>query len=50
MKRQFVAVLAALTILVLLLSPALAVAESAPVEATRTTQIVARFATVEEGQ
>jgi hypothetical protein len=50
MKKRFVAALAALTILVLLLSPALAAAESAPVETTWTTRIGARFATVEEGQ
>ena len=36
--------------LVLLLSPALAMAESAAVGAGRTTQITARFATVEEGR
>ncbi len=50
MNRKFVAALAVWITLVLLLSPALAFAESATVEAVWTTQITARFATMEEGQ
>lgn len=50
MKKQFVAVLAVWIMLVLLLSPALAMEESAAVGAGRTTQITARFATMEEGR
>ncbi|MBQ6324478.1 MAG: hypothetical protein IJI26_00235 [Clostridia bacterium] len=50
MKRVSIVVLAVWTILVLLLSPALASEERATVEANWTTQITARFATVEEGQ
>ena len=50
MNRQFVAALAVWITLVLLLSPALAFAESATAEAVWTTQITARFATMEEGQ
>ena len=50
MNRQFVAALTVWITLVLLLSPALAFAESATVEAVWTTQITARFAAMEEGQ
>ena len=50
MNRRFVAALVVWMTLALLLSPALAFAESATVGAAWTTQITARFATTEEGQ
>lgn len=52
MKRSLVIerILAAVTFLALLLSPALAAAESAAVEPAWTTHITAHFATVEEGR
>lgn len=50
MKGQFAAALAVWTVLVLLLGPAFAFAESALAETAWTTRITAHFATVEEGQ